>query len=56
MIEQQFIFKDKNGNELQTITDMGQIAAMFKDPELNKPMDGAVFGDVSLYSSYEGVH
>lgn len=41
MIEQQFIFKDKNGRELQTITDMGLIAAMFNDRELINPMDGA---------------
>lgn len=42
MIEQQFIFKDKNENELQVISDMGLIAAMFNDPELIKPMDGAI--------------
>lgn len=41
MIEQQFFFKDKNGNELQTINDMGLIAVMFNDSELIKPMDGA---------------
>lgn len=41
MIEKQFIFQDKEGNPLRTITDMGQIAAIFNDPELIKTMDGA---------------
>lgn len=40
-MEQQFIFKDKEDNVLQIVRDLGQVAAILKDAELVKPMDGA---------------
>lgn len=38
---QHFIFKDKEGNDLKIVSDIGQVAAMLQDPELVKPMDGS---------------
>ena len=40
-MQQRFVFKDKEGNDLNIITDMGQVAALLHDKELVKPMDGA---------------
>lgn len=54
-MDQQFIFKDKNDNELQTISDMGLIAAMFNDTELIKPMDGAAL-EMYLFTHHMRVY
>ena len=40
-MNQQFVFRDKDGRDLQVVTDMGQVAALLQDEEFVNPMDGA---------------